>query len=317
MLSLLPLAMRMAGPKEALWHSIIRKNYGCSHFIVGRDHAGPGNNKSGEPFYDEYAAHRLVDQYGGEIGITYLKYSMVVFVEERNEYRTQEEVEPGMRVLNISGTELRRRLFRGIEIPDWFSFPSVVKILRQTYPPRRSQGFTLFFTGLSGAGKSTISNAIRIALMEEGSRPVTLLDGDEVRTHLSSELGFTKEHRDLNIKRISWVAGQITKSRGVSIIAAIAPYRAPREYARKIISDYGGFIEVHVATPLEVCEKRDCKGLYAKARQGVIKQFTGISDPYEPPVNPEIVIDTSAVSCREAVNQIMLHLEQEGYLGAD
>jgi sulfate adenylyltransferase len=317
MLSLLPLAMRMGGPKEALWHSIIRKNYGASHFIVGRDHAGPGNNRDGQPFYDEYAAHRMVDQYGPEIGITYLKYSMVVFVEDRNEYRTQEEVEPGMRVLNISGTELRRRLFRGIDIPEWFSFPSVVKILRQTYPPRKNQGFTLFFTGLSGAGKSTISNAIRIALMEEGSRPVTMLDGDEVRTHLSSELGFTKEHRDLNIKRISWVAAQITKSRGVAIIAAIAPYRAPREYARGMIADQGGFIEIHVSTPLDVCEKRDVKGLYAKARQGVIKQFTGISDPYEPPSKPELLIDTSQVSCREAVNQIMLHLEQEGYLGSD
>jgi sulfate adenylyltransferase len=291
------------------------KNYGASHFIVGRDHAGPGDNKNGKPFYHEYAAHELVGKHADELGITILKYSMVVFVEERNEYRTMEEVEEGMRVLNISGTELRRRLFRGIDIPEWFSFPSVVALLRQTYPPRRRQGFTVFFTGLSGAGKSTIANAIRIALMEEGSRPVTLLDGDEVRTHLSTELGFSKEHRDLNIRRISWVAAQITKARGIAIIAAIAPYRQPRDYARSLVEKYGGFVEVHVATPLEVCEQRDVKGLYAKARQGVLKQFTGIDDPYEHPSKPEIIIDTSKSSCKEAVHQIILHLEQEGFLG--
>jgi sulfate adenylyltransferase len=316
MLSLLPLAMRMGGPKEALWHAIIRKNFGASHFIVGRDHAGPGNNKHGKPFYEDYAAHEMVGQYESELGIKILKYSMVVFVEDRNEYRTQDEIEPGMRVLNISGTELRRRLFQGIEIPEWFTFPSVVKILRQTHPPRTRQGITVFFTGLSGAGKSTIANALRISLMEEGSRPVTLLDGDEVRTHLSTELGFSKEHRDLNIRRISWVAAQITKARGISIIAAIAPYRNTRDYARQLVSEWGGFIEVHVSTPLATCEQRDVKGLYAKARQGVLKQFTGIDDPYEEPLHPEITLDTSVKSTREAVHDIILHLESEGYLGA-
>jgi len=314
-LSLLPLAMRMAGPVECVWHAIIRKNYGCTHFIVGRDHAGPGDNRDGKPFYHEYAAHDMISKHADEIGIKILKYSMVVFVEERNEYRTMEEVEPGMRVLNISGTELRRRLYRGIDIPDWFSFPSVVSILRQTYPARRKQGFTLFFTGLSGAGKSTIANAARIALMEEGSRPVTLLDGDEVRTHLSTELGFSKEHRDLNIRRISWVAAQITKSRGIAIIAAIAPYRDPREYARSIIAPHGGFVEVHVSTPIEVCEQRDRKGLYAKARQGVVKHFTGIDDPYELPLEPELLLDTATTSVKQALHQILLHLQQEGYVG--
>jgi len=225
-----------------------------------------------------------------------------------------EEVEPGQRVLNISGTELRRRLFRGIEIPDWFSFPNVVEILRQTYPPRRKQGFTIFLTGLSGSGKSTLANGIRIALMEEGSRPVLLLDGDEVRTHLSTELGFSKDHRNLNIRRISWVAAQITKSRGIAMIAAIAPYRESREYARSIITPHGGFIEIYVATPLQICEQRDVKGLYAKARQGIVKHFTGIDDPYETPSKPELIIDTSKSSLKEAVNQVILHLTQESFL---
>lgn len=313
-LSLLPLAMRMGGPKEAIWHAIIRKNYGLTHFIIGRDHAGPGNNRDGQPFYDPYAAQHLIVQYADEIGIKIMKYSQVVYVDETKEYKTEDEVLPGQKVLNISGTELRRRLFRGIDIPEWFSYPSVVKLLRQTYPPRNQQGFTVFFTGLSGAGKSTLANALRIVLMEEGSRPVTLLDGDEVRMHLSSELGFSKEHRNLNIRRISWVASQITKSRGIAIIAAIAPYREPREFARKHISKNGGFLEVHVATPLEVCEKRDVKGLYAKARNGVLKNFTGIDDPYEEPANPEILLNTGQLPIRECLKNIIGHLKSEGYL---
>jgi len=241
---------------------------------------------------------------------------MVVFVEDTQEYKTEDEVQPGQKVLNISGTELRRRLFRGIEIPEWFSFPSVVKILRQTHPPRNQQGFTIFFTGLSGAGKSTLANALRIVLMEEGSRPVTLLDGDEVRMHLSSELGFTKEHRNLNIRRISWVASQITKSRGIAIIAAIAPYQEPRDFARKHISKNGGFVEVHVATPLEVCEKRDVKGLYAKARSGVLKNFTGIDDPYQVPTSPEVSLNTSGLKITDCLDIIIKHLKDEGYLDA-
>jgi len=307
----------MGGPREAVWQALILKNYGATHFIVGRDHAGPGNNRAGQPFYDDYAAHEMVTKYESELGIKILKYSMVVYVEETSEYRTMEEVQQGTRVLNISGTELRKRLFRGQDIPEWFSYPSVVEILRQTYPPRNKQGFTVFFTGLSGAGKSTLANALRIALMEEGSRPVALLDGDDVRVHLSTELGFSKEHRDLNIKRISWVASQITHARGLAIIAAIAPYRGPRDYARSIIEKWGGFIEVHVGTPLEVCESRDVKGLYAKARQGIVKHFTGIDDPYEPPVRPEIFVDTSKSTCKEAIHQIILHLQQEGYLNPE
>jgi sulfate adenylyltransferase len=304
----------MGGPKEAVWHAIIRKNFGLTHFITGRDHAGPGNNSKGEPFYHPYAAQTFLEEYAEEIGIKIMKYSMVVFVEDTQEYKTEDEIQPGQKVLNISGTELRRRLFRGIDIPEWFSFPSVVKILRQTHPPRNLQGFTIFFTGLSGAGKSTLANAIRIVLMEEGSRPVTLLDGDEVRMHLSSELGFTKEHRNLNIRRISWVASQITKSRGIAIIAAIAPYQEPRDFARKHISKNGGFLEVHVATPLEVCEKRDVKGLYAKARNGILKNFTGIDDPYEIPTSPEISLNTNGLKITDCLNIIIKHLKDEGYL---
>jgi len=305
----------MGGPREAVWHALIRKNFGATHFIVGRDHAGPGNNSQGQPWYDPYAAQDAVMKYKDELGITILKYSQVAYIEDIAEYRSEDNIPEGARVLNISGTELRRRLFMGIDIPEWFSYPTVVKILRQRHPPRSQQGFTLFFTGFSGSGKSTIANAVRIALMEEGSRTVTLLDGDEVRQNLSSELGFSKEHREINIRRIAYVASEITKARGVAITAAIAPYRATRDYARTIVSEHGGFIEIYISTPLEVCEARDRKGLYAKARKGIVKNFTGIDDPYEPPLNPTLTIDTTTVSIRQAVHSIILHLEQEGFLG--
>jgi len=313
-LTLLPLAMRMAGPREALWHALIRKNYGFTHFIVGRDHAGPGNNRHGQSFYDPYAAQIIADKYKAELGIEILKYSQVAYIEDIAEYKTEEEIPEGARVLNISGTELRRRLFMGIDIPEWFSFPTVVTILRQRHPARAKQGFTIFFTGLSGAGKSTIANALRISLMEEGSRSVTLLDGDKVRQNLSSELGFSKEHREMNIKRMAYVASEITKAGGVAIIAAIAPYKSTREHAQRLISENGGFIEIYISTSLDACEARDRKGLYAKARQGLVKNFTGIDDPYEPPAKASLTIDTSLNSVREAVHDILLHLEQEGYL---
>jgi len=312
--SLLPLAMRMAGPRECLWHAIIRKNYGCTHFIVGRDHAGPGKNKDGEPFYDPYAAQRLVEQHKEEVGIEVLTYQMVVYVEDLAEYATVDKVPEGARVLSISGTELRRRLYKGLEIPEWFSYPQVVEILRKSYPPPAKQGFTVFFTGLSGSGKSTMANALQIALLEDGRRTVTLLDGDYVRRHLSTELGFSKEHRDLNIRRIAYVASEITKAGGVAIIAAIAPYAESRNYAREIISKQGGFFEIHVATPLEVCEGRDRKGLYAKARAGVIKGFTGIDDPYQAPESPELIIDSTRCSVHQAVRQLILTFEQDGFM---
>ena len=314
MISLLPLAMRMAGPREALWHSIIRKNYGCTHFIVGRDHAGPGKNAKGEPFYGPYDAQTLVAENEKDLGITMVPFKEMVYVEDKAQYLPITEVPQGTKVLNISGTEFRKRLHEGTDIPEWFSFPEVIQELRKEYPEKTKQGFTLFFTGLSGSGKSTIANAVLSKLMERGDRPVTLLDGDIVRKNLSSELGFSKEHRDLNIQRIGFVASEITKNRGIAICAPIAPYDKTRKHVREVISQYGGFILVHVATPLEICEQRDRKGLYAKARQGIIKEFTGISDPYEEPKDAEIVIDTSNLSPDKTAQHILTYLEKEGYL---
>ncbi|HVS12417.1 MAG TPA: bifunctional sulfate adenylyltransferase/adenylylsulfate kinase [Thermoanaerobaculia bacterium] len=314
-LSLLPLAMRMAGPREAVWHAIIRKNHGCTHFIVGRDHAGPGNDAKGNPFYGPYAAQELLEAHQAELEIEMVPFQMMVYVEDRATYQPVDEVEPGARTLDISGTELRRRLAQGLDIPEWFTFPEVAEELRRTHPPRAKQGFTVFFTGLSGAGKSTIARALQVKLLEMGGRPVTLLDGDVVRTNLSSELGFSKEHRDLNIKRIGFVASEITKNGGIAICAPIAPYDSVRREVRELIEPLGGFVLCFVATPLEVCEQRDRKGLYAKARAGILKGFTGISDPYEDPEDADLVIDTEAYSPEEAAQKVILHLEREGYIG--
>jgi len=313
-LSLLPLAMRMAGPREAVWHAIIRKNYGCTHFIVGRDHAGPGDDSHGKPFYGPYDAQELMLEHADELDISMVPFRNMVYVEELAQYQPQDEIAPGTRTLDISGTELRRRLQEGLEIPEWFSFPKVVAELRRTHPPRHSQGFTVFFTGLSGSGKSTVANALMVKLMEIGGRPVTLLDGDVVRKHLSSELGFSKEHRDLNIQRIGYVASEITKNGGIAICAPIAPYSATRKKVRDMVQQYGGFIEVHVATPLETCEQRDRKGLYAKARAGILKEFTGISDPYEAPENPEMRIDTSELSPDQTAHRVLVKLESLGFI---
>ncbi len=312
--SLLPLAMRMAGPREALWHALIRKNYGCTHFVVGRDHAGPGNDSNGEPFYGPYDAQELMEQYADELDITMVPFKNMVYVEDRAEYQPQEDVAEGAKVLQISGTELRRRLHEGLDIPEWFSYPEVIQELRKTHPPRARQGFTVFFTGLSGSGKSTIANALMVKLMELGGRQVTLLDGDVIRKNLSSELGFSKEHRDLNILRIGYVASEITKNGGVAICAPIAPYASTRRSVRDVIGSAGGFVEVHVATPIEVCETRDRKGLYAKARAGLIKGFTGIDDPYEEPVDPEMRIDTTELTPDLAAHRIIIKLEQLGFI---
>ncbi len=315
-LALLPLAMRMGGPREALWHAIIRKNYGCTHLIVGRDHAGPGSDSSGKPFYGPYDAQELVRRHEEELGVAMVPFKMMVYVEEKDGYMPVDEVPEGMRTLSISGTELRQRLAEGREIPSWFTYPEVAEELRRSHPPRHRQGFTVFFTGLSGAGKSTIANALLVKFLEMGGRPVTLLDGDIVRKNLSSELGFSKEHRDINIRRIGFVASEITKNGGIAICAPIAPYDSVRKEVRSMIEPLGGFTLVHVATPLEVCEQRDRKGLYAKARAGIIKEFTGISDPYEEPLDAEVVIDTTDMSPEEAAQAILLHLEREGYVGA-
>jgi sulfate adenylyltransferase len=314
MLSLLPLAMRMAGPREAVWHAIIRKNHGATHLIVGRDHAGPGSDASGKPFYGPYDAQDLFRKHERELGVTMLPFRQMVYVEDRDEYMPEDEVPDGSRVLSISGTEQRRRLNEGKELPAWFTPPAVAEELRRSYPPRSHQGVTVFFTGLSGSGKSTIASALLVKLLEIGGRPVTLLDGDLVRKHLSSELGFSKEHRDLNIRRIGFVAAEITKNGGLAVCAPIAPYDATRREVRRMVEAGGGFVLVHVATPLEVCEARDRKGLYAKARAGVLKEFTGISDPYEEPTDADVVIDTTSITPEEAAQDVILHLEREGYL---
>jgi sulfate adenylyltransferase len=316
-LALLPLAMRLAGPREAVWHAIIRKNYGCTHLIVGRDHAGPGSDSTGKPFYDPYAAQELLRQHEQELGMRMVPFRAMVYVEDLDSYVPDDEVPAGARVLNISGTDLRRRLAEGRDIPGWFSFPEVVRELLRTHPPRHKQGFTVFFTGLSGAGKSTIANALLVKLLEMGGRPVTLLDGDIVRKHLSAGLGFSQEDRDTNIRRIGFVAKEITKNGGIALCAPIAPYDSVRKQVRAMVSSGGGFVLVHAATPIEVCEQRDRKGLYAKARAGIVKQFTGISDPYETPDDAEVVIDTTGITPDEAAQMVILHLEREGYVGPE
>ena len=317
-MSLLNLAMRMAGPREAVWHGLIRKNHGCTHFIVGRDHAGPGSNSQGEDFYGPYDAQDLFREHQEEMGIEMVDFKHMVYVQERAQYEPADEIEDreNVTILNISGTELRRRLAEGLEIPEWFSFPTVVAELRKTKPPRAKQGFTVFFTGFSGSGKSTIANALMVKLMEMGGRPTTLLDGDLVRKNLSSELGFSKEHRDLNIRRIGYVASEITKNGGIAICAPIAPYATTRRAVREEIEQFGAFIEVHVATSIEECERRDRKGLYKLAREGKIKEFTGISDPYDVPENPELRIETENADVDNCAHQVLLKLESMGLIAA-
>ncbi|WP_421701151.1 bifunctional sulfate adenylyltransferase/adenylylsulfate kinase [Aliiroseovarius sp.] len=317
-MSLLNLAMRMAGPREAVWHGLIRKNHGCTHFIVGRDHAGPGKNSAGEDFYGPYDAQDLFREHAEEMGIEMVDFKHMVYVQDRAQYEPADEIadKDDVTILNISGTELRRRLAEGLEIPEWFSFPAVVEELRKTKPPRSEQGFTVFFTGFSGSGKSTIANALMVKLMEMGGRPVTLLDGDIVRKNLSSELGFSKEHRDLNIRRIGYVASEITKNGGIAICAPIAPYATTRRAVREDIEQFGAFIEVHVATSIEECERRDRKGLYKLAREGKIKEFTGISDPYDVPVNPELSVETENVEVDNCAHQVLLKLESMGLIKA-
>lgn len=316
MLSLLPLSMRMAGPKEAVWHAIIRKNYGCSHFVVGRDHAGPGNGSNGDKYYREDDAQKLLDSFSNELGIEIVPFQEIVYLPEMNKYVPLDKVPKGKRYLNFSGTKIRDNITNGRRIPEWMTFPEVATEMKKVYPARHKQGFTIFFTGLSGSGKSTIAKLILSKLLEKGDRPVTLLDGDVVRRHLSSELGFSKKHRDINVRRIGFVASEITKNRGIAICAPIAPYESTRKEVKEMISQYGGFILAYVSTPLSVCEKRDVKGLYAMARAGKIKKFTGISDPYEAPKDADIVVDTSRISSDKAVELIFTYLKKEKYIKA-
>ena len=298
MLSLLPLAMRMGGPREALWHAIVRQNYGCTHFIVEQNHEG-------KSFYAAFQ---------DKLKIQLVPLKQMVYVENKAKFYPLDKVKNSENTLDISATELRHRLNEGLEIPTWFSYPEIIEELRKTHPPKYQQGFTVFFTGLSGAGKSTIANALLVKFLEMGRRRVTLLDGDIVRQHLSSELGFSKAHRNLNIERIGFVASEITKNGGIAICAPIAPYADTRKKVRTMINKVGGFVEVFISTPLEICEKRDRKGLYAKARKGIIREFTGISDPYEAPVDPELIINTNECSVEEATHKVLLKLESLGFI---
>jgi sulfate adenylyltransferase len=312
-LALLPLAMRMAGPREALLHAIIRRNYGCGLFVVGRDHAGPVD-RQGKSFYAPLAAQELASRHAAELGVEILPYGEMRYSATAGGYVTPEEADAGHELLALSGGAMRKSLAEGKPLPEFFTFPEVAKILAQRYPPRWQRGLTVFFTGLSGAGKSTLAHALVAALEEGGERAVTLLDGDLVRRHLSSELGFSKEHRDLNVRRIGWVASEITKAGGVAVCAPIAPYDAIRREVRALVEEQGSFVLLHVSTPLEVCEQRDVKGLYAKARAGIIPTFTGVSDPYEVPADAELVLDTSQRSPEECLADLLGYLRSGGYL---
>jgi sulfate adenylyltransferase len=314
LLNLLPLSMRMSGPREALLHAIICRNHGCTHFIAGRDHAGPGCDPNGRPYYGRDDACRFVEEYAAEIGIEIIPFPEMVYLPFEDEFRRADQVPEGTQSIALSGTDIRRRVREGRRIPDWATFPEVIEELQKAYPPPDRQGFTVFMTGLSGAGKSTIAKILYSKFLERGDRPVTLLDGDIVRHNLSSELSFSKEHRDINVKRIGFVASEITKNRGIAICAPIAPYAGTRAEIRRTIEAYGGFIEVHVATPLEVCEQRDRKGMYAKARAGLIKGYTGIDDPYQAPEAPEVRIDTTHITPDEAAQEILLYLGQKGFI---
>jgi sulfate adenylyltransferase len=312
-LSLLPLAMRMAGPREAVWHAIIRRNYGANHFIVGRDHAGPGNDSAGKPFYGPYEAQEMMRQYEDEVGVKMVPFQMMVYLSESGEYVPSDQVPSGSKVSSISGTQVREDyLAKGKLLPEWFTRKETAEILSEVHPPKHKQGLCLWFTGLSGCGKSTIASALIPMLMEHG-RQATVLDGDVVRTHLSKGLGFSKEDRDTNILRIGFVAGEIARHNGTVICAAISPYRSTRNEARKMAGD-DRFIEIWVNTPLEVCEQRDIKGLYAKARRGEIKGFTGIDDPYEEPLNAEIVLNTVDSTPEENARIIVDYLQNQGFI---
>jgi sulfate adenylyltransferase len=313
LLSLLPLAMRMAGPREALWHALIRRNYGANHFIVGRDHASPGADSNGRPFYAPYAAQELVEEYGAELGVRAVPFKEVVYLPDEDRYEEASKLKGDRRALSLSGSRAREEyLDRGEPLPGWYTRPEVARILAETYPPRHRQGVCVWFTGLSGAGKSTTAEVLAVLLLERGRR-ATLLDGDVVRTHLSAGLGFSREDRDANIRRMGFVAAEVVRHGGVCVCAAVSPYRSTRNDVRGMVGT-DRFVEVFVDTPLEVCERRDAKGLYARARRGEIESFTGVSDPYEPPQNAEIVLDTLNHPPEENALRIIEHLTERGFV---
>jgi len=316
LLALLPLAMRLAGPREAVWHALIRRNFGANHLIVGRDHASPGLDSHGVPFFEPYAAQELAQEFSAEIGVRPLPFEELVYLPGEDRYEEVSRVPPEADRWAISGTQVRQDyLERGRRLPSWFTRPEVAEILHESYPPRHRQGVCIWFTGLSGAGKSTTAEAVTVMLQEHG-RQVTLLDGDVVRTHLSHGLGFSKEDRDVNIRRIGFVASEIVRHGGVAICAAISPYRAVRNDVRGMV---GGdrFVEIYVDTPLDVCESRDPKGMYAKARRGELPSFTGVNDPYEPPLHPEMVLETMTRTPEENARQILEYLRGQGFIRSD
>lgn len=318
LLALLPIAMRMAGPREALWHALVRRNFGCTHFTVGRDHAGPGADRAGRPFYPPYAAQELALGHQAELGLRIVPFDEMVWVEERQEFVPRGEVPAGATIGEISGSEVRRRLERRLPLPAWFTFPEVAQELERRHPPRPRRGLVVFFSGLSGAGKSTLARHLQARLLEFDARSVTLLDGDMVRRHLSSELGFSRQHRDLNVHRIGFVAAEVARAGGIALCAPIAPYDAARREARRLVRDAGGgFVLVHVATPIAVCEARDRKGLYAKARAGLVAGFTGVSDPYEEPEDAEVRVDTTNLSIDQATGVVWSYLLGEGWVSEE
>jgi sulfate adenylyltransferase len=313
LLSLLPLAMRLAGPREAIWHGIIRRNYGANWFVVGRDHAGPGKDSQGKPFYGAYAAQELYQGVQDEIGVRMIPFGELVYLPDHDRFEEEHRVPAGTRTLSISGTGVRRDyLENGRRLPEWFTRAETAAILSKASPPMHERGFCVWFTGLSGAGKSTIAEILLVLLMEQG-RQVTLLDGDVVRTHLSRGLGFTREDRDTNIRRIGFVASEIVRHHGAVICAAVSPYAAARNECRLMVGAER-FIETFIDTPLEICEQRDTKGMYAKARRGEIKGFTGIDDPYEIPTHPELRLTTTTTTPEENARAILRHLFSKGYL---
>lgn len=316
LLSLLPLAMRLAGPREVLWHAIIRRNFGATHLIVGRDHAGPGNDSRGKPFYGPYEAQIMMEQYADELGVHPIEFKELVYLVDEDRYEERTKVVDGTNILDLSGTQVREEyLAKGKVLPEWFTRKETADILTQMYPPRHKQGFCIWFTGLSGAGKSTTAEIVTSLLLERG-RQITVLDGDVVRTHLSKGLGFSREDRDTNILRIGFVAGEIARHGGSIICAAISPYRATRNEAREMVGE-DRFIEVFVDTPIEVCEQRDVKGLYARARRGQITGFTGVDDPYEAPLNPEITLNTVDFNAEDNARKIITFLEDRGFILPD
>ncbi len=314
-LALLPLAMRMGGPREALWHAVIRRNHGANHLIVGRDHAGPGKDSSGRPFYGPYDAQDLVEEHSDEVGVRVVPFKELMYLPEEGRYEESSKIGPGVTTDSISGTQVREEyLNNGRELPEWFTRPEVAEILADSYPPRHRQGACVWFTGLSGSGKSTTADVLTVLMMEQG-RHVTVLDGDVVRTHLSKGLGFSREDRDTNVLRIGFVAAEIARAGGIAVCAAVSPYRATRDAVRNMVGP-DKFIEVFVDTPLDVCESRDTKGMYAKARRGEIKDFTGIDDPYEAPENPDLELETVSTSPEENARVILDELRRRGFIRA-